>query len=125
MIRRPPRSTRTDTLFPYTTLFRSALDPVVGAHLDDPRRQELRGVADFEARGEDRRRATAIAISADAKASPAFAAALNRIADARRGDDILIRERPQCDVAFDRADAELVGLAVTGGAALEALEQHA
>src|SRR3546814_17823761 len=28
MIRRPPRSTRTDTLFPYTTLFRSRhLDP--------------------------------------------------------------------------------------------------
>src|SRR6056297_1321114 len=26
MIRRPPRSTRTDTLFPYTTLFRSDLD---------------------------------------------------------------------------------------------------
>src|SRR3546814_3695900 len=26
MIRRPPRSTRTDTLFPYTTLFRSATD---------------------------------------------------------------------------------------------------
>src|SRR3546814_9019574 len=25
MIRRPPRSTRTDTLFPYTTLFRSGL----------------------------------------------------------------------------------------------------
>src|SRR3546814_19068107 len=34
MIRRPPRSTRTDTLFPYTTLFRSIavqgnLDPVI------------------------------------------------------------------------------------------------
>src|SRR3546814_18160178 len=27
MIRRPPRSTRTDTLFPYTTLFRSAHEP--------------------------------------------------------------------------------------------------
>src|SRR3546814_6244005 len=27
MIRRPPRSTRTDTLFPYTTLFRSAGRP--------------------------------------------------------------------------------------------------
>src|SRR3546814_4722484 len=27
MIRRPPRSTRTDTLFPYTTLFRSDLVP--------------------------------------------------------------------------------------------------
>src|SRR3546814_17284622 len=26
MIRRPPRSTRTDTLFPYTTLFRSLLN---------------------------------------------------------------------------------------------------
>src|SRR3546814_17053492 len=26
MIRRPPRSTRTDTLFPYTTLFRSGTD---------------------------------------------------------------------------------------------------
>src|SRR3546814_4580352 len=29
MIRRPPRSTRTDTLFPYTTLFRSKGDKVV------------------------------------------------------------------------------------------------
>src|SRR3546814_16297253 len=29
MIRRPPRSTRTDTLFPYTTLFRSYLPRVV------------------------------------------------------------------------------------------------
>src|SRR3546814_20014277 len=28
MIRRPPRSTRTDTLFPYTTLFRSGLPAV-------------------------------------------------------------------------------------------------
>src|SRR3546814_11295664 len=28
MIRRPPRSTRTDTLFPYTTLFRSRLGKV-------------------------------------------------------------------------------------------------
>src|SRR3546814_9266548 len=27
MIRRPPRATRTDTLFPYTTLFRSGLPP--------------------------------------------------------------------------------------------------
>src|SRR3546814_8939106 len=35
MIRRPPRSTRTDTLFPYTTLFRSFrstyLDPALVA----------------------------------------------------------------------------------------------
>src|SRR3546814_3536148 len=30
MIRRPPRSTRTDTLFPYTTLFRSGSVTVAG-----------------------------------------------------------------------------------------------
>src|SRR3546814_17121455 len=30
MIRRPPRSTRTDTLFPYTTLFRSVGDGPIG-----------------------------------------------------------------------------------------------
>src|SRR3546814_7297870 len=38
MIRRPPRSTRTDTLFPYTTLFRSGHDGrVSGVRLDDGR----------------------------------------------------------------------------------------
>src|SRR3546814_3561008 len=30
MIRRPPRSTRTDTLFPYTTLFRSSTEAALG-----------------------------------------------------------------------------------------------
>src|SRR3546814_6777484 len=36
MIRRPPRSTLTDTLFPYTTLFRSGLaGPLSGAEKDD------------------------------------------------------------------------------------------
>src|SRR3546814_15547355 len=38
MIRRPPRSTRTDTLFPYTTLFRSA-----GGHQAEQRPGGLRG----------------------------------------------------------------------------------
>src|SRR3546814_6051594 len=33
MIRRPPRSTRTDTLFPYTTLFRSGIDRGLTASL--------------------------------------------------------------------------------------------
>src|SRR3546814_5041968 len=36
MIRRPPRSTRTDTLFPYTTLFRSCACRSAGAQ---PRRR--------------------------------------------------------------------------------------
>src|SRR3546814_5544743 len=31
MLRRPPRSTRTDTLFPYTTLFRSAGESFLGS----------------------------------------------------------------------------------------------
>src|SRR3546814_10322150 len=31
MIRRPPRATRTNTLFPYTTLFRSGSSPAVGS----------------------------------------------------------------------------------------------
>src|SRR3546814_20376677 len=34
MIRRPPTSTRTDTLFPYTTLFRSQRLPLVAVHDD-------------------------------------------------------------------------------------------
>src|SRR3546814_15190074 len=33
MIRRPPRSTRTDTLFPYTTLFRSPVRDRAAGHL--------------------------------------------------------------------------------------------
>src|SRR3546814_8834930 len=35
MLRRPPRSTPTDTLFPYTTLFRSSHFMVVGSAYDD------------------------------------------------------------------------------------------
>src|SRR3546814_12615882 len=35
MIRRPPRSTRTDTLFPYTTLFRSA--PMIERAVEEQR----------------------------------------------------------------------------------------
>src|SRR3546814_6702819 len=44
MIRRPPRSTRTDTLFPYTTLFRSHLVRVLGwlVSLVGGKRPELR-----------------------------------------------------------------------------------
>src|SRR3546814_11411408 len=45
MIRRPPRSTRTDTLFPYTTLFRSAVDDLGAVEA------EVFGVAAHEADG--------------------------------------------------------------------------
>src|SRR3546814_1441159 len=44
MIRRPPRSTRTDTLFPYTTLFRS--HRAVGCAGPDGGHQARRSCAD-------------------------------------------------------------------------------
>src|SRR3546814_5152054 len=54
MIRRPPRSTRTDTLFPYTTLFRSA-GPRGDAHVrQDHRRQQDEREAEGGADGGDR-----------------------------------------------------------------------
>src|SRR3546814_12640500 len=42
MIRRPPRSTRTDTLFPYTTLFRSARLPAARALVARHQQRERR-----------------------------------------------------------------------------------
>src|SRR3546814_8779979 len=46
MIRRPPRSTRTDTLFPYTTLFRSlVVVPIVLGIIPLPK--HLIGIADL------------------------------------------------------------------------------
>src|SRR3546814_4334825 len=80
MIRRPPKSTRTDTLFPYTTLFRSVRRRLVAARrsvdrpppggrepagarsegggdrLDDGARGRRRGIAALYARPAQRRR---------------------------------------------------------------------
>src|SRR3546814_8586288 len=60
MIRRPPRSTRTDTLFPYTTLFRSASQRRGGgAHAQvpglrlPPEAARRRGAARRHARSEE------------------------------------------------------------------------
>src|SRR3546814_10454766 len=50
MIRRPPRSTRTDTLFPYTTLFRSL------AGKGRRQQERLHGRAVHPAGGQDRAR---------------------------------------------------------------------
>src|SRR3546814_1580956 len=44
MIRRPPRSTRTDTLFPYTTLFRSHA-PVCRANIVGPTSGRVRAIS--------------------------------------------------------------------------------
>src|SRR3546814_3730548 len=56
MIRRPPRSTRTDTLFPYTTLFRSVFNPVLLAALATTGSQqqgERRRAREIETRSEE------------------------------------------------------------------------
>src|SRR3546814_292036 len=63
MILRPPRSTRTDTLFPYTTLFRSLFEPLVDrppasalfghaeAAVVEARQRGVHRLAHFAARG--------------------------------------------------------------------------
>src|SRR3546814_7540659 len=52
MIRRPPRSTRTDTLFPYTTLFRSWVGRGLGEELGEEWGQGL-GAGGVEGVGAD------------------------------------------------------------------------
>src|SRR3546814_17861544 len=47
MIRQPPRPTRTDTLFPYTTLCRSRLDPARASEFNDATGRELDRLRDF------------------------------------------------------------------------------
>src|SRR3546814_9706151 len=77
MIRRPPRSTRTDTLFPYTTLFRSVL-----AHVDAPQADFL--VAFMDSQGDHVRRG-----------------ALEPVASQRRYN-VLKRIRDEMTVAYQR-----------------------
>src|SRR3546814_11652314 len=92
MIRRPPRSTRTDTLFPYTTLFRSPAP-------DHDRREPACGIGAFriEAARADLRPARA----------RGGAAAPDRDVSRQKADDaVAARDRPQVRWArpFDRED---------------------
>src|SRR3546814_14250588 len=92
MIRRPPRSTRTDTLFPYTTLFRSLMKlvsrgdtTVVDAYLSPILRRYVDRVA-----GE---------LDADAKAGPRlmFMQSNGGLTDARlfQGKDAILSGRSE------------------------------
>src|SRR3546814_17715337 len=49
MIRRPPRSTRTDTLFPYTTLFRADVELAGDVGIGAADGQGLMGAGDLDA----------------------------------------------------------------------------
>src|SRR3546814_5459164 len=54
MIRRPPRSTRTDTLFPYTTLFRSGAAANATSQLEAIARRYIAGLGGYLTTGEVR-----------------------------------------------------------------------
>src|SRR3546814_9512228 len=93
MIRRPPRSTRTDTLFPYTTLFRSIADARVQRHRqpgDGAPRPEGHDRADECGRTDDRLR----------HLRPAKTAAVIR--DHRRGQRLRLA-RARVEVPSSRA----------------------
>src|SRR3546814_19594110 len=83
MIRRPPRSTRTDTLFPYTTLFRSA-------ELCRTRQGQLARLFRLDARGHPRGRIC----RAIERLGP-----LHPAPDARRGDVFARDPRPVAERA--------------------------
>src|SRR3546814_10706737 len=69
MIRRPPRSTRTDTLFPYTTLFRSLPKANGLALANVPRRVLISGKRQVSDRREARR-LSALRHRREGKAAP-------------------------------------------------------
>src|SRR3546814_4351447 len=60
MIRRPPRSTRTDTLFPYTTLFRSERGPLPIVGIEDHDRRPFAGGLDGKGGRDGRLRLAAL-----------------------------------------------------------------
>src|SRR3546814_14662900 len=94
MRRRPPRSTRTDTLFPYTTLFRSTLLAV--AHARHPRTH--RHIIAFD---EDlRRRAVAPIDDAPVRALRLILVALLR-GDGARGAAVGVERRVPAEDALD------------------------
>src|SRR3546814_495156 len=87
MIRRPPRSTRTDTLFPYTTLFRSRMSAQrqqVASRLraeGDEQSQTIRSEADRERTvilAEAERDAQKLRGEGDAQATRIYGEAANR-----------------------------------------------
>src|SRR3546814_11596891 len=66
MIRRPPRSTRTDTLFPYTTLFRSEIERPDEPHGDVFRQAAALAGKNEQIAREEQHRADAGAVAREA-----------------------------------------------------------
>src|SRR3546814_2217071 len=105
MIRRPPRSTRTDTLFPYPTLFRSQVLIVIGEHRNAvPARRNAVGTEPAADRA---------AVGHRAAADQANAV----IILARDGAAVVDRDA-------DRPHFEQLGLGVVGMGGRESSEEH-
>src|SRR3546814_4711241 len=100
MIRRPPRSTRTDTLFPYTTLFRSLAAGVVEAF--EPGGQPHRNTG----RRGGRQEGVVIRLGGDGDAAFRVAAQqLGRVVGvAEPGGGAEIEYRARLGIAGDRQD---------------------
>src|SRR3546814_16324249 len=85
MIRRPPRSTRTDTLFPYTTLFRSPVRSNRGNGLErQPQARERNAPINTRSAAPTRARATQRTLNerqADAGKKPRNRSQLDESAD--------------------------------------------
>src|SRR3546814_1981295 len=103
MIRRPPRSTRTDTLFPYTTLFRSRANrarnpllPLIGLSAARPTRRG--GVCECPAADRLPRHPDGGYYGVWASLDP------DRYARRARRADRRIRSRPETDRTATRRD---------------------
>src|SRR3546814_21099420 len=95
MIRRPPRSTRTDTLFPYTTLFRSNLSAegrgVRAEHEVAQAAAELRPEDPLSGRGEEDKPQALLDLLGAADQDRAARLGRHREAPAASQDGILAR----------------------------------
>src|SRR3546814_5950718 len=107
MIRRPPISTRTDTLFPYTTRFRSPPAGVRRETLDAEQVGGRRDPVGVAKGGRADRRHMAAEQEIGAQPRPAAAAATDRDVDVRRVDiDIVVRHRePHREVGVAKLEA--------------------
>src|SRR3546814_6326602 len=94
MLRRPPRSTRTDTLFPYTTLFRSLRVGEGGAQLRGANRRDLRDFKVVQQAGQVQRFAQLrVRLTLVADAHAAFEQLVDHLLVARLVEEMAERAR--------------------------------
>src|SRR3546814_13599273 len=102
MIRRPPRFTRTDTLFPYSTLFRSK-PPGAVADDDDRAGIDADGGAENKAGADEAHTITAHDVAAAPEAAGADAAVLDDSAPAEPATPAPVATTPPLDAQDGRA----------------------